>query len=298
MAVSIGEGRGRSRHLPAVSLGCVLWLACLTPLAVSGQMQSAGGAPMYSDLFPRDLPEPPPDSASNREAPDSAGFLRWYRQSNSPRTLIFWGQSLSERPSDRVRGTTLTRESRIALAGNSPEGPVDLTGESVSRQYAEHNQPRAPSSLFRARVSPDVRSSFESRLLSEGVRLVDRDLSVRLLSAASDGSDGGIDMQKLETQALLTDTDLLVQIVPTAADDPARASFLLTVHRIADKRLLATFTSDQLFLSHHTTSAYNWRASPGGGFEKAFVPAPPLSDARIGRELADELMLRLSRLQD
>ena len=216
------------------------------------------------------------------------GFRSRYKALKEPTMMLLWNRRFSDEvQSDYVDRTTV-RSGSAALVTRTPDATygagateIDITS---GRTRLREGQPGAN---LNAEDDAAVETAFMDSLQANGVRFVDRSVSMRTARGArSVGGDANI--QSLETDALMARTSMLIEVSQiSASDSPIGTKFRVTVKNLKTAAVLTSFTSNGV----PDMGRPGLVAGPNG-FERAQPRRP--SAAAIGAELADEVMERLS----
>jgi hypothetical protein len=222
---------------------------------------------------------------------DRARWQRYYRDSGSPASVIYWNRQLAD-VAREIKVEEVRRGSVEAFHAHAVKGRRygEVTGAAIeaeveqSRHYVEGPEQGKQLQLDQS-LERQLRDAFLQQLIADGVRLVDRTLSQRMVVTAGEES-----AQEIERKALTADGEWLIEVVlADDGPDPFGLTFHISVRSIGEKRLITTLNTDAL---PNPGEPGPFVASPEGGFER-LQPAEP-SAWEIGSELAVALMARLS----
>ena len=225
-------------------------------------------------------------------------FRRFYKQAGSPRLAVFWNRALD----DRLR--EMEAESRVVFARTTARRTDD--GGKLSASTAEDKlSVSLEARKDPARTSPlseasglRFQSGFLEPFLEAGARMIDRNVILRLTGASralADPSRPVRDRQLIEVLALKDHADLLIQIMPTPSDEPdSGAVFHVSVIEIKSGRILGSFVRDAT-PAKETKTSRKWKAVRGGFVEVEETETPKVDLERLGRMLASQTMVVLSR---
>jgi hypothetical protein len=241
---------------------------------------AAGGAqPVYREGQPAVLERAAPDENANWQAA-VAKFSRAYADSGRPRMLVMWHRAVSDRISDEQRITRSATSAGVL--------PRDNYAQEVVIRWQER-QGRA--GCFGARgLAAEYAAGLAQTLLTAGVRLVDRNVAIRMtaLKGTTAGKSAAtMDNATVEAQAFsdMADQILQVQLLPDAqAAVGWRAR--LTLIDVATGRMVADSMADAAQQRGAAGGERVWVATDKGFETRA--QAVPLS--RIARSDVMALM--------
>lgn len=226
---------------------------------------------------------------------DRTAFASAYARAGRPEIAVLWNraftdvlqQSTAQQLNiDTVRaGAARSETARLpGFAARQSEGAAmsstTITSGEVKSQQGLRSGPAE-------RVDLQMRAAFMQALASNGVRVVDRNVTMRTTAASAKGA---VDTQQLETQALAKHARLLMEVLNTP--DPAAPTGWATyvsIKRLADGIVLA-----EGYMTGDSTSPRpppRYEADPRGGFREVALPAPTPSDA--ARNVAEQTLQRL-----
>ena len=271
-------------------------VACLVTAAIAdtGTGVYRSGTPAVLEPVVKKVPEPIDlPSPATREA-----FRRFYKQAGSPRLAVFWNRLLD----DQLR--EMESESRVVFArttaGRAEDGGKTSTNRSQDKlSVSVETRPK------NARTSPlsevsglRFQSGFLRPFIEAGAKMIDRNVILRLTGASralDDPSRPVRDRQLIETLALKDHADLLIQIVLTKSDESGSAAvFHVSVVDVESGRILASFVDDATS-ANETGRSRKWKAVRGGYVEVENTERPRVDLERMGRMLASQTMIALSR---
>jgi hypothetical protein len=263
-------------------------------LAAGAAAQTAIPESAYRKGMP-DVMTPAPVVAAPGTMFDRASFASAYARAGRPAVVVLWNrqftdvlqQSTAQQTSiDTVRAGA-TRAEAVRLPGyaavqaeGSVVGNTTITSGEVRSQQGQRSAPIE-------RVDLQMRAAFMQTLSSNGLRVVDRNVTMRTTAAQSKGTH---DTQQVETQALSRHAKLMMEVLNTP--DPAAPTGWATyvsIKRLADGVVLAEgyMTGE----SNAPKAAPRYEADPSGGFREVATPAVTPSDA--ARNVAEQSLQRL-----
>jgi len=198
----------RRALLPALLLG----------LAGGPAAQAQQQPPLYRADQPAVLErEPGAQTERARAEALSARFVQAYQKAGSPRILLLWHRSVSDQFADEQQQLTRTSVSVGALARDNHAQQVVISWK---------GQPPQPASLLAPARAADYETGLLQPLLAAGVRLVDRNMAIRMTALKANGaasapgavSGASLEAPMIEAQAFaeLADQVLQVQLLPDA----------------------------------------------------------------------------------
>jgi hypothetical protein len=206
-----------------------------------------------------------------RTAPDENGaweavrvrFSRAYADAGRPRILLMWHRAVSDRISDERRVTRSTVSAGMLARDNYAQEVVIRWRE----------RPATPGSFLAPIQAADYETGLTQSLLSAGVRLVDRNVAIRM--TALKGTAGGhasaaMDNATVEAQAFadMADQILQVQLLPDA-NAPAGWRARLTLVEVRTGRVVADSLVDATQQRSDAQSARTWVATDKGFEQRA-----------------------------
>jgi hypothetical protein len=229
-------------------------------------------------------------------------FAQAYRTQGSPRVALFWNRLYDDRVSEWTSGIRVAESERTRLNGSINGERSDGSGAAgsiagslgadLSRErsvQAEWRAPRPARWGLDEALALELEAGFTALLTEATVAVLDRAAIMRVQDRAQ--RPAAADAQRLETDALLSRADLLIELVmaplPSA---PLGASFRVTVKEVRTGRVVTSRTGDGHAAS--LASGQRWEAGEDG-----FVRASgELETARlIGEELALDTMAALAK---
>jgi len=275
-------------------LVCALMLLCLAGVDATAQLRP-GQSPV---LEPQSRPtwEPPPDI--------KPGFAQAYVRAGRPRILLFWNQALSEAIVSPTASSEVVRQSSASsrnamdksTAGpagtariNDSESKDDSTKTTTRTSgYVEESRRQAALSERNAVM---LQQTFVEEMRRGGVRFVDKALAVRTTAAKRhrDGSDPKL----VETDALLANADLLMEVLFVADKDaPVGYAFDVRVKDLkAGTEIASTVT--RAIPPMRPGSPPGWTTGESG-YERRPAGAPPKPGVGdVGKALAHDVMVSL-----
>ena len=184
-------------------------IAAAAALAVSGAFAQA--APVYRADQPPVLERAAAGQAEReRDTAVATAFAQAYQRAGSPRVLVLWHRGVSDQFSDE-RQVTRTNVSVGALARDNHAQQVVITWK---------DKASAPVTLLAPAGLADYETGLLQPLLASGVRLVDRNMAIRMTAlkatTAASAPASSLEAPTVEAQAFadLADQVLQVQLVP------------------------------------------------------------------------------------
>jgi len=231
--------------------------------------------------------------------PDTIGpFRSQYQSAGEPRILLFWNTSFDdETETNRQKVDVTKRSSSDSATGLDKQtaGPAgnatlhesdDKRNETIERVTSDRIvDPAKQVSGLSARNAVELETIFRQQLQYAGVRLMSRSASIRFTQAAADRV--GIDPKLIEADAVLRQSDLLLEIV--TVPDPS------TPLRVGFKVTMTDVKSGAEVFSIYTIARPDLPQLPGhyvvtdSGFEKR-QPQVRATVADIGMALARDVM--------
>lgn len=291
------------------SVGCALRGARAVALlgvvlAVVGVSASAQAQEYRTDL-PRVLDGAgrdarPSDQRGPGEAAIRADFARAYANAGAPRMAIYWNRPFSDRLSEWVAVGRLRIERRASGAGtfqgsDGRQGRLQMESTESGAVVLEGNVGQDERDR---RLDPLAAAEFEAGfsrpMLASGAELVDRATIMRITDSnigRAAGQERLDDAQLIETEALKSFADLLVQITMLEdADAPLDTAFRVRVTRVTDGVIVADMVTrgrDELESRQRA-----WKATSGGYVEDGRTKSVRV--AALGRFVALETMQALA----
>ena len=247
----------------------------------------------YREGQPEVMAAPIPQRSAGSIA--ASRFSQAYARAKSPRIVIFWNREFSDEVSsdyeDYVSGDSHT-EGRATTTADVEGGRRWATGSSERTASVDSSfdvrggtrriRPDGGRMLDGA-TDFDVKSGFTSALSGAGARLVDLNAIMRRTGLAN-GAGERANVQALETQALLANADIVIEVMQMGSSDgPVGTDFRVIARSVRGARQLASFRSDG------TPPPQRMGLVAGAnGFERAQAPVPTPSG--VGRQLASQVM--------
>jgi len=189
----------------------------LLAFALAAAAAQAQQAPLYRADQPAVLEREAPGQADRQRAQAvSARFVQAYQKAGSPRVLLLWHRSVSDQFADEQQ-LTHTSVSVGALARDNHAQQVVLSWK---------GQPPQPVSLLAPARAAEYETGLLQPLLAAGVRLVDRNMAIRMTALKVSGAasapaavpGASLEAPMIEAQAFaeLADQVLQVQLLPDA----------------------------------------------------------------------------------
>lgn len=259
-------------------------MKALCGLALFASATACIAQPVYRADQPAVLERAAPDENGAWEAA-RARFSRAYAAAGHPRILVMWHRAVTDRISDEQRISKSTVSAGVLARDNYAQ-------EVVIRWQA---RPATPGSFLAPVQAADYETSLTQSLLSAGVRLVDRNLAIRM--TALKGTAGGratssMDNATVEAQAFadLADQILQVQLL-SDANAPAGWRARLTLVEVRTGRVVADSLVDAAQQRGEAQAARTWVATDKG-FE---ARTAPLALSQVARNDALALMKAVAR---
>lgn len=235
--------------------------------------------PIYRADQPAVLERPAPDENAAWEAV-RARFSRAYADAGRPRVLLMWHRAVSDRISDEQRITRSTVSAGVLARDNYAQEVVIRWQE----------RPASPGSFLAPVQAADYESGLTQSLIEAGVRLVDRNVAIRMTAlkgTASGRATSTMDNPTVEAQAFadLADQILQVQLL-TDANAPAGWRARLTLVEVRTGRVVADSLVDAAAQAGNAKGAQTW-VTTERGFEQRTAPLPL---SRVARNDAMGLM--------
>lgn len=248
-------------------------------------------AAQYREGTPEVLAPPPraPDMRIGQETRSADD----YRRAGSPRIVVFWNRELSDRiANDYDSVLTDRRESSEGAAaavsrnGRYAEGARVTTNDREVRIGRREVEDDSRGSLLPEDLEWELLDTFQSRLQSMGLVLVDRSLAMRSIAAAEGGPT---DKQTAEMRGIARLADLMMTLTQTDAPDaPLGVRFKITVTDLKSGRIVTTLVAD----GEGPPRGPGRFVAGANGFERQ--QAPPLDASQAGANLASDLLIRLA----
>ena len=202
--------------------------------------------------------------------------------------------AMAGQPASLYRGGTpavLTPEvKKAAVPVEVPSVPVR---DAFRRFYKQAGSPRL--AVFWNRALDDRLREMEAESRVVFARTTARRTDDGASRALADPSRPVRDRQLIEVLALKDHADLLIQIMPTPSDEPdSGAVFHVSVIEIKSGRILGSFVRDAT-PAKETKTSRKWKAVRGGFVEVEETETPKVDLERLGRMLASQTMVVLSR---
>jgi hypothetical protein len=248
---------------------------------------------------------PMPAPASDVAAP----FLDAYVRAGRPRVVLMWNRQFSESAQTDYVDKTITRDTGKTSTNSlekTSRGPTDTATlkdasaekddtRTVTSGKVVVNEASRPTKLPE-RVALMIEKAFVYEMTRGGVLFVDRAVVMRTTAAARHRSGG--DPRLIETDALLDNSDLLLEILLVEdRDAPAGYAFDVRAKRLKDGISLVSMYT-QAFPPAPPQREGRWTGTDNG-YEYQTPPAPlPPSPPQVGAALARDVMTSLqARLQ-
>ena len=190
--------------------------AAFSLMALAAAAQAQTGA-QYRPDQPAVLERETPGQAERQQAEAvTARFVQSYQRAGSPRVLLLWHRSVSDQFADEQQ-VTRTSVSVGARARDNHAEQIVLSWK---------GQPPQPVSLLAPARAAEYETGLLQPLLAAGVRLVDRNMAIRMTAlkvsgaasapGAIPGSSLEVPMVEAQAFAEFADQVLQVQLVPDA----------------------------------------------------------------------------------
>jgi hypothetical protein len=211
-------------------------------------------------------------------------FAQAYARAGRPRILLMWNRELDDATQERSVDRLVIRDSVQGAAGRTDSFQRE-TVVTAGRQVLK-NAPRR-TTLTEAQATM-VQRAFSDAMGRGGVQFVDRTLALRTTAATRHRSGG--DTQLIETDALLAQSDLLMEVL-LVADDQAPLGYAFDV-RVKQVRSGAEGLSLYVRAAVPPPPAApgRWVAGRDGYEFQLPPPAPPPTPQEAGVALAREVM--------
>lgn len=213
-------------------------LACATPAAA----QYRTGQPEVRQGRPEADPNAAADAALN-------AFAGWYQAAGRPRMLLYWNRQLTDETTtrrtdkvieDRTYGESTSGEKTVTRFGEASISDTDGSERKVTSRESEAITGGTYSAMNR-KASDLLETVFVNTFLAVGVQIVDRDAMIRRLSIENPREERA-DVQYLESQAMATGIQYLVEILPSPEkDSPTGLSFIVKIKHLPTSSLTAQF---------------------------------------------------------
>lgn len=233
-------------------------------------------------------PDAPADAALN-------AFNRWYAAAGKPRLLFFWNRALTDETTtrrtdkvieDRRYGESTSGETTANRFGEASIKDTDGVDHKVTSRESEAITGKAYSPVNKA-ASDVLETVFINTFLATGADIVDRDALIRRLSLSNAKDERG-DIQFLETQALASGIEYLVEILPDpSAGSPTGLLFTVKIKHLPTSSLRAQFQTRAVPPPEPSRIV----AVPGVGFQRQ-AGAERTTPALVAVQLATETMSR------
>ena len=255
-------------------------LACGAPAAA----QYRTGQPEVRPSRPEADPNAAADASLN-------AFARWYQAAGRPRMLLFWNRQLTDETTtrrtdkvieDRTYGESTSGETTSTRFGEATIKDTDGAERKVTSRESEAITGGTYSAMNR-KASDLLETVFVNTFLTVGVEVVDRDALIRRLSIDNPREERA-DVQFLESQAMATGIQYLVEILPSPEQgSPTGLSFIVKIKHLPTSSLRAQFQT------RATVPPGPSRIVPveGVGFQRqagASRNTPPLVAAQLATE--------------
>ena len=242
-----------------------------------------------------DVMTPAPAAPAPGSTFDRAAFSSAYARAGRPTIAVLWNReytdSLEQTTAqqttiDNVRGGAARGEAvRVPgyAAAQVEQGSFSSTTITSGQVKSQDGQRSGPVE----RVNLQMRASFMQTLAANGVKVVDRNVTMR---STANKTKGALDTQKVETDALSRHAKLLMEVLntPDAAAPTGWATYV-SIKRLSDGVVLA-----EGYLTGESTApkaAPRYQADPNGGFRE--VAAPALTPGDSARNVAEQALVRL-----
>lgn len=259
-------------------------LQAATALATTGPL--GAWAQYRADDAPV-LPAAPaaePAPAGPPAADPTPHFAQAYARAGRPRILLLWNRELDDATQERSVERLVIRDSGQGAAGRTDSFQRE-TVVTAGRQVLK-SAPRR-TALTEAQATM-VQRAFTDAMGRGGVQFVDRTLALRTTAATRHRSGG--DAQLIETDALLAQSDLVMEVL-LVADDQAPLGYAFDV-RVKQVRSGAEALSLYVRAAPPVppVGAGRWVAGREGYEFQPPPLAPPPTPQEVGVALAAEVM--------
>ncbi|MBI1404012.1 MAG: hypothetical protein GC147_12465 [Porphyrobacter sp.] len=261
------------------------------PVAILCAALAAPAAAQYREGTPEVLA--PPARAPDMRAAQETRSADDYRRAGSPRIVVFWNRELSDRIANDY-DTVLTDRSEtgegtaaaVSRNGRYAEGARVTSSEREIRMGRREVEDDRRGSLLEEDREWLLLESFQNRLQSLGLVLVDRALAMRAAAAAEGGPT---DKQTAEMRGIAGLADLMMTLTQTGAPDaPLGVRFKITVTDLKTGQIVTTVVAD----GEGPPRGPGRFVAGANGFERE--APPPLDAAQAGANLASDLLIRLA----
>lgn len=242
-----------------------------------------------------DVVTPAPAAPAPGTTFDRAAFSSAYARAGRPAIAVLWNREFTDTLEqttaqqttiDNVRAGGVRAEA-VRLPGY---GAMQAEGAAMSSTTITSGQVKSQDGQRSGpveRVNLQMRASFMQTLASNGVKIVDRNVTMRTTAAKSKGAH---DTQQVETEALSRHAKLLMEVLntPDAAAPTGWATYV-SIKRLSDGIVLA-----EGYLTGESTApkaAPKFEADPRGGFRE--VAAAALTPGDSARNVAEQALVRL-----
>lgn len=234
----------------------------------------------------------PAPRAPNMRPGQEARSAEEYRAAGSPRIVVFWNRELSDRIANDYDVVVMERSeaaegtaAAVSRNGRSAEGSRVTTYDREARVGRREVDDDQREGLMDEDREWQFLESFQGRLQSYGLVLVDRSLAMRAVAAAENGPT---DKQTAEMRGIAGLADLMMTVTQTPAPDaPLGIRFKIAVTNVNDGRMITTLVAD----GEGPPRGPGRFVAGTNGFERE--QAPGINAAQAGSNLASELLLRL-----
>ena len=208
-------------------------------------------------------------------------FAKSYQRESSPRIAVWFNRELSDRVEEwvtpvRARGALINDKGEV----RDIEASVQFRdGNDTSRDLPGEDWAWA------------FEDGFDRPFLDQGVRLVDRNMIVRIVGASNGGDpDKTVALKKLEIDALRGHADLMVELlIKRAPGSKSGYNYRAKVVNVNTGRVLAMVNAPDL-----APVAGGFEATDKGYERKGLNGAPAVQE--VAGLLADEVMQRLLKV--
>ena len=273
----------------------ILWAGVVACLYVT-ETAADQAESMYRKGTPAVLKPAAEKTLQSAEVPSLAvrdAFRRFYRQQGSPRLAVFWNRVLN----DQLR--EMETESRVVFTRTTASRADDASSVKTSEDQLSVGVETRTKNVRMSPLSEASGMRFQTGYLrpfiEEGAQMIDRNMILRLTGASQairDPSRPVRDQQLIEMLSLKGHADLLVQITLTPSEESRFGAFFqVSVIEIKSGRIRASFVNDATFKNE----TKKWKAIRGGFVEVESTDSPKIDLERMGRILASQTMVVLSR---
>ncbi|MDB5798251.1 MAG: hypothetical protein JWP36_2153 [Paucimonas sp.] len=224
---------------------------------------------------------------------DQGAFNRAYARKKKPKVAVLWNREFTD-----VLEQSQARQIKIETDGHALTTRNDSGyGRSVrtqdSRSTVITSQDTRETQQRRSgpsdRVELQMRSAFIQTLSSAGLRLVDRNVTMRV--AATRKKEGSTDSQRLEAESLSRAAEILMEVLCTPdTSAPLGWSIFLSAKRLGDGVIL---TEGYLEGTPPAPGEKRYVADPRGDFREV-METKVLTPRTLGQQAAEQALRQLT----